>query len=206
MRKKYMKINWKILVASVVIVVAIFWAASSVRSSSYSGTNLDFAIGSGALTLTNPSNTPVDSQFVSTGSRSFTVSSNIEGVSGSSTRQSSGSKVTQLFEFSLPPGVSVLTVTRGTGVSFAGNTTTSLKATMEPLSQGEASTTIGVALIVVVVALFYISRSTGHRWISMLRPKQVAEPVIASLTETPSDEPTNRGRDGRMYSNYGAKD
>jgi hypothetical protein len=201
-----MKINWRVLIALVVMVTSVVWAFNSVRAYSYSGTNLKFPIGNGSVTLTNPSAGSVPSQLLSTGSRTFSVSSNIEGVSDSSTRQQSGSTITQLFEFALPPGVSVLTVSHGTPVNFAATSDTRLQSSVDPLSNTESNTTMAVAVIVLLGGLFYISRSTGHRWIRLLIRKQTVEAVAAPIVETPVDADPNRGRDGRMYSNYGAKD
>jgi hypothetical protein len=200
----HMKINWRVLVAVVVIVGAIFWMVDSVRPRSYSGSNLTFLLGNGAVTVTNPSDTPVASQLTGTGSRAFTVSSITEGLSGTSTSEGTGSKTTQLFAFDLPSGVSTFTVTRGTNASFAGTTDSKLQASADPLTPDNARTTLIVGIALIVAALFYISRTTGHRWLSALRgiPAVIPVPVV----ETAPVVDANRGRDGRMYSNYGGKD
>lgn len=198
-----MKFNWKVLVAVVVIVGAIFWAVDSVRARSLSGTNLTFLVGNGVVTVTNPSDSPVASQLTSTGSRTFTISSGEAALSGISTQQGSGSKITQLFEFSLLPGPNVFTITRGTNVSFVGSADTSLQATIEPLTSDNVRATLIVALVVILCSLYFISRTTGHHWISNLRGKQA--PIPVPVVATPVGDP-NRGRDGRMYSNYGGKD
>ncbi len=171
-----MKFNWKMLVALALVVGAIYWAIDSTRSQAYAGTTLGFDIGSGIVTMTNPSDAAVPVQVVGTGSRSFTVSSPMEGMSGSSTRQGSGSTTSHLFEFDLPPGVSTFSVARGTNVTFAADSETRLEATVQSVSDGEARTTLIVAAAVVLGSLFYISKSTGHRWIGMLRGQ--AAPVI----------------------------
>lgn len=95
-----MKLNWKTLKVVLVFVVVVgvaFWAVDSVRSRSYSGSDLSFDTAGGTITVTNPSDEPVAAQFIGTGSRSFRVSSTIEGVSGSSTRVESGSNRTHQF-------------------------------------------------------------------------------------------------------------
>jgi hypothetical protein len=74
---KLMKINWKILIPSLLVIVVIFWMVDSLRPRSYSGTQLNFAIGSGSVTISNPSNNPVALQLVGEGTRSFSVSSSI---------------------------------------------------------------------------------------------------------------------------------
>jgi hypothetical protein len=178
-----MKINWKVVVALVVIIGIGFWTVESVRSRSYSGTDLNFGIGSGTVMLTNPSDEAVPAQLVSTGTRAFTVSSTIEGVSGSSTRQGTGRNITQLFEFALPPGVSEFTVVRGANVNFATNTETTLEATVQSLDENTSRNTIIAAAGIILMALFYISHINGHRWISASRRKAAADRAASQLAE-----------------------
>jgi hypothetical protein len=201
------QINWSIVVAVVVIVLVVTWAMSTILPRSYSGENLTFGVGNGIVTVNNPSDTPLAVQLVGTGSRAFTVGSTIEGIGGSSERQGSGNTSTQLYEYTLPPGVSDFTVTRGTSVNFISNTATPLEATVEPASEGEARSTLVVSALVVLGALYYMSRSTGHRWLKSLRPQPAPAPaVIASPVAEAAVVDPNRGRDGRMYSNYGKDD
>ncbi len=173
-----MKFNWRVLIAVVLIGGGILWAVDSVRTRSYAGTNLNFLIGRGPVTVTNPSDESVAVQLVGKGSRSFSVSSSMEGVSGAPTRQGTGSTTTQLFAFDLPPGVSEFTVVRGgasaTDVNFVGNADTRLDATVQPLDASDARTTILAAAVIVLGGLFYISRTTEHRWISTLRRQPAA--------------------------------
>ncbi len=185
-----MKLNWKtfkIALAFVVVIGAIFWAAGSVRSLSYSGANLTFPVGNGAVTVTNPSNQPVPVQLVSAESHSFLVSSTIDGLSGSSTRLVTGTVTSQLVEFALPPGVSEFTVLRGTNVTtevdFVANTEIKLEAAAQPLNTTDTGTTILVAAIVVFGALFYISRATGIRWISASQRKEESDQSASQLAE-----------------------
>jgi len=178
-----MKINWRGLVALAVIVIVVFWAVDSVRSHSYTGTNLNFNIGSGPVTVTNPSDASVPVQLVGTGGRSYTVSSTIDGVSGSSTRQGTGREAAQLFEFALPPGVSEFTVARGADVNFVADTDTTLEATVQSLGEGAVRTTLAAAAVVVLAVLFYISRMTGHRWIAPLRRRADAIQAAKVLAE-----------------------
>ncbi len=189
-----MKSYWKTVkigLAFVLIVVTVFWAMNSVRSLSYSGANLTFPVGNGAVTMTNPSDQPLPVQLVSTGSRSFSVSSTIEGMPRSSTKQVNGTTVSQLTAFALPPGVSEFTVVRGgnakTDVNFVANTETKLEAVAQPLSTNDARTTIIVAVVVTLGTLFYISRATGHRWIGILRGQPAPVPVLKPVVESATD-------------------
>lgn len=179
-----MKINWRGLIALAVIVVVLFWAVDSVRPRSYSGTNLNFGVGSGPVTVTNLSNEPISVQLVGTGTRPFSVSSSIEELTGSSTREGSGRNTTQLFEFALPSGVHEFTVVRGSGVNFVADTETNLEATVQPLGEGASRTTLIAAAVVVLGALFYVSRMSGHRWISSMRRREAAEQAAKLLAES----------------------
>jgi hypothetical protein len=194
-----MKLNWRIFVALVVLGGATFWGLDSVRTRSYSGTNLDVAVGSGPVTITNPSAEAFPVKLVGTGTRSFSVSSASSSVSGSSTRQGSGRATTQLFEFDLPSGITeLMIVARGADVSFVSDTASRLDVTAQPLPARDVQTTLIVAAIAILGSLFYISRATGHRWISRFRrvdsSLQDTQPNPVAATGDP-----NKGRDGRMY-------
>jgi preprotein translocase subunit SecE len=179
-----MKINWKVVIALVVVVGAIYLAVDSTRVSSYSGSNLTFTMSNGPVTITNPSNETIPVQLVGSNSRSFSVASATEGISGSPTRQGSGSNATYLYEFGLPSGVSELTISRGTNVNFVANTATRLEANVQSMTADAARTTIIVLAVVVLAALFYMSRATGHRWIGLLRgkvaPAPKTQPIVVS--------------------------
>lgn len=159
-----MKINRKVLIVLVVMVGAIFWGIDSLNTRSYSGKDLNFGVGSGPVTITNPSDAPVSVQLAGTGSRSFSIVNTSIDVTGSSKRDGSN----QLFEFELPSGVSNFTIARGKSVSFTANTDTVLKAIVQPLNAENSQTTLIVVVVVILGGLFYISRTTDHRWIKTL--------------------------------------
>jgi hypothetical protein len=207
MEQTQMKLNWRLIIVVVIMVGVVAWVLTSVLPNSYDGTNLSFNVGTGSVTVNNLSDSPAAVQLIGTGTRSFTLSSNIEGVAGTSTREGSGSTSTQLYDLILPPGSSEFTVTRGTNVKFVSSSDTRFEATVQPVSAGESRTLLIVAAVVLLGGLFYVSRSTGHRWMKSLRRQPAPAPVVAAipLVETPVGDP-NRGRDGRMYSNYGGKD
>lgn len=197
-----MKLNWKtfkVVFALVVVLGAVFWAVDSVRSRSYSGSNLNVDVGSGSVSVTNPSDQPVTVQVFGTGSRPFTVSSTTEGLSGSSARQGTGSSSTNFLEFVLPPGISEFTIARGANVKFVANTPTQLQVTVNPLTADESRTTLITAGVVVLGSLFYASKSINHGWITMLRRQKASiqdtQPIAVRVAAD-----ANRGRDGRLYS------
>ncbi len=173
-----MKIYLKVILSLVVIFGVFAWAVDSARARPYSGTDLNLAVGQGTVTVTNPQAVPVDVQLVSAGTRPFTVASSIDGVSGSSTSQDTGNKASQLFAFAVPAGASDFTVTRGTNVSFVSTAPTKLDVYVLPLTESDTRTTIIVAAVVILGALYYISRTTNHRWISYLRGKPMPEQPV----------------------------
>ena len=178
-----MKVNWKVFFAFVVLVGFTYWGVNSLRTRSYSGTDLNFGVGSGPVTVTNPSDEALPAQLFGSGPGTFTVSSINNQVSGKSTRQGSGRNITQLFEFELPPGISEWTVTRGTSVTFVASVDTPLEATVQPLNADDSLTTLIVTAIAILGSLFYLSRSNGHRWISPSRRQRAFDHAIAQETE-----------------------
>ena len=177
------KISWKVLVALIVLVGATIWGVDSLRTRSYSGTDLNFGIGSGPVTVTNPSELSIPVQLVGTRPGTFTVSSSIESVSGRSTTQGSGRNATQLFEFALPPGVNEFSVLRGEAVSFIASTDTRLEAIVQPLNAENARTTLIVGVIAILGSLFYLSSANGHRWISASRRQKASARAAAQEIE-----------------------
>ncbi len=180
-----MKFNLRLIIAAVVLVVAVFWGFDSVRTRSYSGTDLNVGVGSGPVTITNPSDEALPVQVVGTGTRSFSVTSDVEGVAGSSTREGTGRNTSQLFAFELPAGVTeMMIVARGSDVRFVADSSSRLDVIVQPLTAGDAQTTLIIAVIAILGALFYISRATGHPWLSLIRRDKAAvqdtQPHVAS--------------------------
>lgn len=189
-----MKLNWKtfkVAFALVIIVGTLFWAIDSVRPRSYQGTHLNFTVGHGPVIVTNTSIQPVSAQLMGEGSSFFTVTSPIKDLSGSSTRQGTGDSTTQLLAFDLPFGVSEFTVVRGTtastGVTFVASSFTGLNVVAQPLDAIEAATTVIVAALVLLGALFYLSSVTGHHWLNVIRGNtastQDTRPVATGLLD-----------------------
>jgi hypothetical protein len=182
MKIKEMRINWKVLLALVLIVGVSYLAVNSIFPRSYSGSALNFAIGSGTVTVTNPSTESIPAQLVGN-SGSYRVSSAIEGLSESPTRERTATSAIYLLEFELPPGETEFSLTRGTNVSFVTTTETQLEATVLPASVSSARTTVVVAAVVVLGSLFYISRAMGHPWIHMLRRPKTSRTNLIPVAE-----------------------
>jgi hypothetical protein len=192
-----MKLNWKLLLASVVLLAAVFWMVDSVRTRTYTGTDLSFGVGSGTVSIENTSESPVDVQLVGTGLRSFTVSNRVEELSGTSVREGTGSNSRQVFAFTLPVGITEFMVSRGSNVNLVSSGSSRLQAIVAPLDEGTTRTMMMATLLVVVGALFYMSQSTGHRLVRSLRRTR---PLVSIVTEsTASVEDSSQGRSIRSY-------
>ena len=187
-----MKFNWKVAAGAVVIIAVSVLAFSITRSTAYSGANLNFGVSGGPVTVTNPSDEAIPVQLVGSGARNFAVSSNIEGVAGNSTRDGSGASATQTFLFDLPPGESQFSVERGNGVQFVAATDTVLEAVSSPMTSDQMRTTLIVAGLAVLAALFYMSSATNHQWLNTIRGKPQFVPVPVAADD-------GHGRASRSY-------
>lgn len=192
----------KIGVAVIIALGAIFWAIDSNRTDSYTGSNLAFDIGGGAVTITNPSDEVVPVQVVGTGARTFKISSTIEDVSGSSTRVGSGSGSTQLYEFALPSGTNEFSIANGTNARFETETDTRLQADVGLMSASSVQAVNVVALVIVAISLFYISHVTQHAAFTMLRQRLM--PTGNSVTSDTAPTPvTPEGGQEEAARSYG---
>jgi hypothetical protein len=194
-----MRSNIKLIVAIVIAIGAVVWAVTSVRSMSYSGTNLNFPVGSGPVKVNNTGDAPVTVQLVSPGTRSFTVTTTIEGAGGTSVKQGTGAATTQLFEVVLPSGVNTFTVTRGTGVTVAAQSETRLEVTVQPLPESDTRMTLIIAAVVILGSLFYASKTTGHRWISMLRNRVTGKTAPVPVIPVVATAAAGQGPEMRAY-------
>jgi len=170
-----MKINRTIAVAIVVIVGALLWGVTSLNSQSYNGKQLNFDVGSGPVTVTNPSDELVAVQLVGTGSRSFSLVNTTLDITGTSKRQGNS----QSFDFELPSGVSEFSIARGKSVTFVTSSDISLGAVVQPLSADDIQSTLIFIAVVILSALYFISRTTDHKWIRDLRQRQAGSPSPA---------------------------
>ncbi len=185
-----MKFNWKIIVAVVVIGFAIFWGLSSSSTQSYNGTNLEFAIGGGSVTITNPSDDALAVHLIGSGTRSFSVINSSIETTGSSTRDGNGSKATQTYELEIPSGESQFSIARGKDVNFIATNTDAIQAIVQPLSAEESQTTLIAVTIIILASLFFISRTLEHAWIKQLINQGKSTPV-ETVTEIKSSSQGN---------------
>jgi hypothetical protein len=182
-----MNLSWKsakILFASLLIVVVILGAINLLLPKTFSGENLNFNIGHGSVMMTNPSSEPVAVQILGTGTGRVRMTSPTQGLGDTSELQGSGRTSSQLIEFMLPAGQTEFTTVGGNNVSFSATTPTVLTATVQMLSQIEIQGVLFIGGLIILGALFYISRSTNHRWLSMIRGQAVPVPVVATAVTT----------------------
>lgn len=183
----------RIGVAFAIIIGVIFWATNTIRPRTYSGTEMMFAVGGGTVQVTNPSEQATTVQLIGTGSRTFRVTSTVEGLSGSSTRE--GSTRTHIFEFDLMPGINEFTVSGGNDVNFVGGAGAELQATVNPIRSESQRTILIVAGLVILGALYYASSATQHRWFNTLRRK----PAVVTPEADPDNPVGGQGAPIRAY-------
>lgn len=160
----------RIFLASAVIVVMIVWAFTSVRTRTYNGANIAFEVGNGSVLVTNQGREAIPVEMRAVGSRStFRIESRELGLREVSKRQKIGTRVNQAVKFELPPGQARIDVTRGDKVLFISGSDQSILATVKPMNQSSITKTWFYTAVVVLGALFYISRLLNHSWVEKLR-------------------------------------
>lgn len=169
------------IVALLVIVATGYWAFDTVRSRTYSGSNLSFEVGGGHVVVTNLSDNPIPVEMRTEGRTSlFRVESAELDMRQSATRQGTGRDVYYAVTFDLPPGQATIDVTRGSGVYFVAGGP--IHAVVTPLGPEGVRMTLGFATVVILVALYYLSKATQHGWIKALREKVTSRSLRPSTT------------------------
>jgi hypothetical protein len=165
-----MKSKIVITVALIVIVGVAYWAYDLVRTRHYSGSGIMFPVGSGTITVTNTGDEAIPIEMRSSGRTSlFRVESPALDLRASATREGSGANTYYAVHFDLPPGASTIQITRGSDVYFITRSDTRIDAQVTRISPGSVRTTLIFAGVVILGALYYISRTLQHRWIAALR-------------------------------------
>lgn len=173
----------RILIAAIAIIAALYWAYDSLRLRTYSGTQNAFEVGSGSVIVTNPGSEPVPVVMRTVGrSATFRVESDDLNLHESARRQGSGRSSYYAVNFELPPGRSEIKVTRGSNVYFITDSNQRLEAVVNPTGVNGPTNIILFTAVVVLAGLFYISRTTGHRWVGVLRNRFAKQPTPSSAT------------------------
>lgn len=167
-----MVVKIKVLLAILVIAGAGYWAFTAVRTHSYSGSSIMFPIGGGSVTITNTGDEAIPIEMrAETRTGTFRVVSAELGLAESSKREGSGRDAYHTLSFDLPPGTASVFVTRGSDVQLISRSDTRVEAVVSPLSARTARWILIASGAIIVLALYYISRVTNHRWVGWLRDK-----------------------------------
>ncbi len=183
----------KILGMIVIMVGAVAGAINTLGSDSYSGANLTFPTAGSSITVVNPSDAGIAAQLLSTGARSFRVTSTADGIAGSSASEGTGTARVNTRDIVLPPGDTTFIVTGGSGVAFTAVTETILTATIQRVSEGTARVVMLGAIAIVLFGLYYISGTTNHALVKRLMGRTTPLPVVAAAGSDASQGTTLRG-------------
>lgn len=162
----------RVIIAIAVIVGVAYWAISSVVQRNYSGTRLSFEVGSGSVVVTNRGQEPAPVEMRAEGRAStFRIESTDLDLRETSKREGTGRDIYHAVSFELPPGTAQINVTRGSNVQFISNGSQRIDAVVTPMDASGVRWILIVAGLVILGALYYISRIFEHRWIGTLRSK-----------------------------------
>ena len=162
----------RIVIALLVIVGISFWSINLVRERSYSGSKFGFKVGSGSVVVTNQGQEPIPVEMRSEGrTANFRVESADLDLKESSKRQTGGRTAYHTVSFELPPGQAKIDVTRGANVFFISASDQRISAVVTPMNPGSVRSTLIFTGLVILGALYYISRTLEHRWIGALRSR-----------------------------------
>jgi len=175
------KTGLRVLIGLVIIVAVLYWAIDSTRTTTFTGDEISFNMGSGSVVITHSAEEAAVARLSTTGVRgTFAVASNTLDLTVSSSREGTGTSAVNLVELEVPPGTTDLRVTRGSDVMFTLEGAKAATVIFAPQSEEATRTTYIVAAVVVLVALLYISRTLNHRWINWLRRRGQVETVSGS--------------------------
>lgn len=167
-----MSVKIRVIVAVLVIIGAVVWSFNTVRQRNYSGAKIAFEVGSGYVVVNNPGKQAIPIQLRADGrATSFTVQSTELAFKENSKRQGTGRNAYQLVSLELPPGEAKIDITRGSDVKFISLSSQKIQAVVTPLEAGSVQSVLIFTSLVILGALYYISSTLEHRWISALRRK-----------------------------------
>jgi hypothetical protein len=160
----------RFILALALIVLVSFWAFNQIRERSYSGSKIAFEIGNGSVVVNNRGQEAVPVQMRALGRlATFRVASPEINLAETSKRQTIGSAAYQVVAFELPPGQTAVEVVRGSDVMFVSSSSQRIDAVVTPLNASSSRTTVIFSGLVVLAALYYMSRLVNHQWIDTMR-------------------------------------
>lgn len=162
----------RVIIALVIIVGVVYWSFNLVSERSYGGSKFAFKVGSGSVVVTNPGQEAIPVEMRSSGrTATFAIASAELDLRETSKRQGSAGNPYHAVSFELPPGEAQIEVTRGSNVTFVSGSNQRIDAVVTPMRAGSVRTTLIWTGVVILAALYYISRTLEHRWIGILRSK-----------------------------------
>jgi hypothetical protein len=167
-----MKTKIQVAVAVLVMLGVAYWAYTSVRSFSYSGSSIMFPVGSGHVVVKNLGDEPIPIEMRSESrAGTFRVASPAIGLAEAAKRQGAGRDAFYTVSFDLPPGETRIDLTRGSGVHLISRADIAIEAFVTPLAASSIRWILIFSGVVIVYGLYYISRVTQHQWLAVLRSK-----------------------------------
>ena len=160
----------RIILAVALIIVVSVWAVNQVRERKYSGSQFAFDVGNGSVTVTNRGQESIPVQMRSEGRlATFRVESPEINLRETSKRQTIGGTTYHVVNFELPAGQTTVNVVRGSKVMFVSSSSQRIDAVVSPMNPSGVRSTILFSGLVVLGALYYISRLVEHQWIGKVR-------------------------------------
>lgn len=168
------KIDFRVVLTLIVMVMVLFWAFSSTRQSSYSGENLNIPVGNGPTVITNDSSHVLTVQLAASGTRSaFSITSPDAGIPTRATREGSGRNTRHFIDFEVPPGTTQFQVSRGNGITLTTTGQAPVQVVAAPLNEGEVQMTMIIAGVVILIGMVYLSHTTEHSWLKWIRASNI---------------------------------
>lgn len=160
----------RVIIGVLVIIGMMFWAFNQIRERSYNGSKIAFEVGQGSVVVNNRGQESIPVEMRSNGRTSnFRIESADLGLQEASKRSSIGRTSFHTIRFDLPPGQAKIDVTRGGNVLFISASSQRIEAVVTPLTSEGVRATLIFTGVVILGALYYISRTLEHRWIWRLR-------------------------------------
>lgn len=161
------KFNIRVIAALLMIGAVVYFAVDAIKTESHTGSEVNFTT-SGIATVTNNTDDPVTMQ--ATSRSSFTLfSQQLEPPTMRATREGTGRTAMYVASAELPSGQSEVRVTRGSSVTFELNGSGSIQATVAARDAEGNRNILIVAGVVCLGLLAYISFTTEHAWLGMVR-------------------------------------
>lgn len=176
----------RIVIALAVIAGTAYWAYDSVREQTVSGSEIVLVANNGnVVTISHNADESVPLEM--TARANFGYNTTNPDLGGSPTREGTGRDAVYKHVVELPSGSSDFRITRGSNITFAVSAGESVDAVLTPLSPDAARTTIIVAGMVILAALYFISGTLEHRWLKTLRQKLTSRGTAASPASSASE-------------------